>query len=835
MEADRNRVSLLDRDDSDIVGFTEALSATNRHEHDRGAVCAECIPHLRKATDLYRGHFLEGFSVRDALMFEDWSRTTGEHFRLRAGEAFDRLANAQASTGDYSGAVAAVTRWIELDPLHEPAHRLLMLLHAWSGDRPGAITAYRHCVATLGRELEVAPLEETTELYEAILDEDLPPAPGRRHRVRVDEVIAPMTPGNLIDRASQLTTLNAELGQSRSGGRVVVITGEPWMGKTRLVEEFAQRSAEAGASMIRARGFRAERSLPFGVVAQLLRAMPQLPPETPPWALEQVYRLVPDLGPAGHDPAPSPQTHGETRLYDALLAIFALWTRPPSVAWVDDAQWCDLASASFLAFLANRIGQLRCQLVLSMRSGDPDLPSTLAELTRPGSGHPVIDLGPLSAEDLSEVCADRMEAERAVRMTGGVPLLVHEYLTGGPGDLATGVQTFVELHLAELGGLERQILAAAAVVGGVPDLDLIRSTSGRNEDEVVEAVEKLVGRELLRFSPDGQSAMFGLEAVERFVYESTSIARRRLLHRRAATALTERASTSTDARLVTSVARHLQMSGSDREAAGWYARAGDLAFGVFAHAEAEASYRLAQGLGHADPSRVRLSLARLYLLTGRYREAMSEFENVAATTAGAQAALAEHGIGEIHRRLGRFELSLTHFERASGDHPDPGRLNADWALLAHRSGDVGKAEEMAHRALGEALSSKDDSLVARAHHLVGIVTPDHQEARAHFEMALSLSANDPIQRMASLNGLARAMSRSGEFRAALPLVQEAVELAAKIGDRHRQAALLNHQADLHHHLAETRQAEHLVTESVRLFAEIEPDAWEPEIWLLTGW
>ncbi len=87
---------------------------------------------------------------------------------------------AHAAQGDYGQAVIAVGRWIALDELHEPAHRLAMLLHAWAGDRAGAIQAYRDCVAALDRELGVPPLEETTELYEAILDEDLPPAPGVR-------------------------------------------------------------------------------------------------------------------------------------------------------------------------------------------------------------------------------------------------------------------------------------------------------------------------------------------------------------------------------------------------------------------------------------------------------------------------------------------------------------------------------------------------------------------------------------------------------------------------------------------------------------------------------
>lgn len=833
VEADRLRVNLRPGVTSDVAEFKDAVDATGHHGHDPIDVCPECIPDLRRATSLYRGDFLEGFSVRDAPEFEDWVRITAEHLRLRAGEAFNRLASALAAEGDYPGAIIAIARWIELNPLHEPAHRQLMLFQAWAGDRPGAVEAYRRCVAILGEELEVSPLEETTELYEAILDEDLPPAPGIRRRIAVTAgPVRAIVSSGLIDRAAELALLEREFELAREAGRVVVVTGEAWMGKTRLVEEFV--AGAIGAPSLRARGFRAERALPFGVVVQLLRAMPDLPAEVPAWAVRELSRLVPEMSPGGVEPASPPTVHGETRLFDALVEVLSAFAGP-AVIWVDDSQWCDPASTSFLAYLVNRIERIGHLLVLSLRSGEVESPPSLRDVIRPGGLSRLIHLGPLAAAELTGWAPDAEAAAAAVQATGGVPILVSEYLAKGEEGIGLGVRRYVESHLAELGGLERQVLTSAAVLDGLCDLDLLQSTSGRSDEEVVEAVERLVGRDLLRMSDNGDAVVFALEAVENQVYESASPVRRRLLHSRAAAALIDVAKATDDARLVAAIARHLQMSGGEKEAADWYARAGDLAFKVYAHTEAETSYHLALALGHLDPARIRLSLAKLYLLTGRYREAMADFDFVAATTGGAEAALAEHGIGEVHRRLGRFELSLSHFERASADHPEPGRLNADWALLAHRSGDVAKAEEMAHRSLGEALSSGDDSLVAHAHHLVGIVTPDYQEARAHFETALSLSADDPIQRMASLNGLARAMSKSGELREALPLVQEAVELAAKIGDRHRQAALLNHQADLHHHLGETRQAEELVTESVRLFAEIEPDAWEPEIWLLTGW
>ena len=71
---------------------------------------------------------------------------------------------------------------------------------------------------------------------------------------------------------------------------------------------------------------------------------------------------------------------------------------------------------------------------------------------------------------------------------------------------------------------------------------LLRETSGRTEDEVVDAVEELVAAGLLREVPEGDGLAFNLDALERLTYDSTSLIRRRLLHRRAAAALADRAS-----------------------------------------------------------------------------------------------------------------------------------------------------------------------------------------------------------------------------------------------------------------------------------------------------
>ena len=159
IEADRSRIELTSGHQSDIDLFDQAVEETGHHEHDPADVCERCVEPLTSATAMYRGDFLGAFSIKDAPDFEDWARTVAESYRLKAGDAFQRLAMALAGTGDYTSAIDAAVRWIDLDELHEPAHRLLMLLHAWAGDRPGAVEAYRRCVAVLDRELGVAPLE----------------------------------------------------------------------------------------------------------------------------------------------------------------------------------------------------------------------------------------------------------------------------------------------------------------------------------------------------------------------------------------------------------------------------------------------------------------------------------------------------------------------------------------------------------------------------------------------------------------------------------------------------------------------------------------------------
>jgi DNA-binding SARP family transcriptional activator/tetratricopeptide (TPR) repeat protein len=831
--ADRNQVELSGDFRVDVDQFAACIDETAGHEHDDTDVCPQCLAPLKRAAELYRDDFLGAFSVRDAPEFEDWARPVTESLRLKAGAVHERLAMALATTGDYTGAIESTGRWIDLDELHEPAHRLLMLLNAWAGDRPGAIQAYRDCVAILDRELGVTPLEETTELYEAILDEDLPPAPGVRRAVRAARTTPKAMPHEMIGRESETGVLIAALEQARVSARICLLTGDSWMGKTRLIEHLSEHANRSGFFVITARAYRAETKLPYGVATQMMQRLVERTEtegkHVPDWVLEELSRLDPKLAP-GREP-PNTGRMGALRLREAFVSLVeAVAEIQPILMSFDDAQWIDVTSAEMIAYLCRRISASPALVVISSRNHE-SLHMSLREITT--GAQATVELGPLGVPALQN---DYPEADLdgIISATGGIPLLVKEALDSGsvsPDSRTVG--RYMESRRSRLSDLGRQVMAAAAVLDGMCDAHLLRDTSGRTEDEIVEAVEELILADLLREGDDGRLD-FTLDVLETVTYESTSLIRRRLLHRRAAVALEGRSRSRTDARLASATASHHRAAGSD-DAADWFRLAGDLAREVFANDEAVTAYENAIALGHPDVGYLRLSLGELAMARGDYQTATSELRAAASHSDGETLALVEHRIGDLNRILGRFELAEESFDRAVAEHPEPGALYADWALLKHRTGDAGAAVAYAERATDAARESDDAVELARALNILGVVTSDSETAMQHIDRALEMVGPADPARMAALNNKARLLASAGDVAEAMSLVDEATTIAEKAGYRHHRAALLNHLADLHHQAGNEEQAQLSLTEAVKLFADIDAGDWEPEVWLLREW
>ena len=97
--------------------------------------CAACLEQLERAVAVYQDHFMAGFSLRDSATYDDWQFFQGEELRRTLAQVLETLVTGHSNGHAWQHAIAHARRRLSLDALHEPAHRQLMLLYAWSDQR----------------------------------------------------------------------------------------------------------------------------------------------------------------------------------------------------------------------------------------------------------------------------------------------------------------------------------------------------------------------------------------------------------------------------------------------------------------------------------------------------------------------------------------------------------------------------------------------------------------------------------------------------------------------------------------------------------------------------
>ena len=904
---------------------------------------------LERAVQLYRDDFLSGFVLRSCPDFEEWQSSVAEGLRQALARGLQRLVAACIAEGDLERATGHARRWLQLDPLHEPAHQAIIRLHGWAGQRSAAMRQYRSLVRVLDRDLAVRPLPETTRLYDDVRAGRLepPPAPSvvraadspatatsatsaasttSATSAGEEATAAPEVAGAagiwpLVGREAELATLRAAWQATGTAGRVVAIAGQAGSGKTRLITEFRTEATQppGAAVVLAARCHDGETTLPFVLAADLLRTAlavrPDLPDVLPAQTAAMAGRLVPALA-AAHPDSVAPALDSPvavTRLYAAIADTLRAATQgggaapgaagsgatgsgagaggAAGVVVVEDVQWADSSSLGLLAYLMRRLADWPLLLVLSWQAEQAGrlrvLRTALSEAEDQSMGE-MIEPGLLGPEAIGVLLdldgMPQVEVDRLMAETRGLPMLVREYIEalrsaedsaepGGQGlEQAdwwppASVRDLLRARLQAVSEPTRQMLTAAAVLGSDNDADLLRAVSGRGEDEIVEAIDEALARSLLTEIPPpaaGAAPSYGFpyEALRRTAYESATLARRRLLHGRAADILTRRYERDPATTRAATVADHLQLAGRDAEAAQWWWRAAQVARELYAHAEAYAHLVRALALGYPQlPGRI--ALGEVLVVLGRYREALAEFETAAALAGagvseetgdevGASAsdravqASIEHKLADVHHRLGDWDLAEAHLAVVTElvASAEPGRLaraEADRAVVAYRRGDAEQAAAFGRAALSCARAAADRGATAQALNVLGMLaarTGDTAAAETYLRDSLAEARQLPElgAAVAALNNLARLLAETSRNREALQVAAEALELGSELGDQHRVAALHTNMADLLHADGQGDAAIIHLKEAARRFASVDVgDAPRPEIWTLVEW
>jgi DNA-binding SARP family transcriptional activator/tetratricopeptide (TPR) repeat protein len=870
----------------DVARFEELLAGCRDHGHPPEAACPACVEPLTEAARLHRGDFLAGFSLRDSTSFDDWQYFQAERLRRELAGTLERLATAEIGRRQWDGAVDAARRWLVLDPLHEPAHRQLMRIYAWSGRRGAALRQYQACQRVLAEELGVEPLEETVAVHEAIQANRLPPPPeptpafgtpvarppvGERSPTGAGvQAAVPSPPAPLVGRAAEWAALLDAYAGVAADGRLVVLEGEAGIGKTRLAAELAGHARSLGAAVVGGHCYEEEALVAYGPFIEGLRGVLAAGPggldRVPRHWLAEARRLLPELVEAYPDlPDPGPldgPAAGRQFLEGVSQVLLAACAGPvPGVLILDDLHLADEASLDVLAYLVHRLRGRPLLVVACWRTEQVPAESRLrrlaAEARRAGQAS-VLRLRRLDAAEVAELVAAVAPARAGAagllhERTEGLPFLVLEYLAavGDAGELPAllpgGARDLLAARVRAVGEAARQLLAAAAVLGRSFDIDTVRAASGRSDEEAVAALEELAARGLVH-EVAGDVYDFGHGLVRDLVYAETSLARRRLLHRRVGEALAAGArGRRPQEPPAASIARHLELGGATAEAADWHRLAGDQARAVFANHEALGHYRAAVGLGHPDPAGLHAAIGDLETLLGNYDAALAAYTEAAAAAPSEERWVVEQKLGAVSARRGDWDAAERHLTAAlaalgpAGTEARRAWLAADRSLAAHRQGRDAAAERLATDALQLAGEAGDPAALARAHGMLGMLAVargDHPAARRHLEQSLTLAEAlpDPSARVAALNNLALAHRATGEVGLAVAHTRTALELCARQGDRHREAALHNNLADLLHLDGRHAEAMDHLKQAVAIFAEVgEPGTLEPEIWKLVSW
>ncbi|HRQ37796.1 MAG TPA: AAA family ATPase [Chloroflexota bacterium] len=625
---------------------------------------------LAEAAALYAGPFMADFALPHAPEYETWQQQTAVQLHHHYLRVLQTLVAQETAVAHYPAAIHYAQQYLAADELDETMHARLIALYTAVGDRTAALRQYEQCALVLERELGVSPLPATrAALQGGAIRSAAPPLPV------LPSLALPLTGREVVLR--QIETVVAQSSPSTTG--LILLSGEPGMGKSRLLRETITR--HKGLTLVGASHPGGE-ALPYQPLLQALRSLPpenELWTAVPPlWAAE-LLPLLPELATRlPHlPPLPVAAAQAQARLYEALAqTAVAFAAQSPLLLCLDDLHWADPATLGWLAYLAANRWPPGLVILAACRSPESaNLAALRAAYTRMGrllelhlAGLTAVDIHALLSHVTAAPPPDM--AAQIQTTTGGNPFFILEImrdlqesdqLTRPPTDLPLpgSVREAILTRLSALTPLARQLLEAAAVLSPHLDDHLLQQTAARSEGETADGLDELLAQGLLEMlnpsSSSGQvgqwSLVFPHGLLQTAVYQSLNPWRRKLLHRRAGEALTSLA--AVDAAVL---AGHFTAAEEWATAVTHYQHAAVQARTLYAYEVALAQINRAFSLlPHLpEPEAVRLALLRQRLVLRRALVQLPEW----AADAADLLALAT-AVGDIPAQLEALEAQMS--------------------------------------------------------------------------------------------------------------------------------------------------------------------------------
>ena len=557
---------------------------------------------------------------------------------LRVATLEDRIA-ADMELGRHVELVAELGELVSRHPLRERLRGQLILALYRSGRQAEALEAYADARRALVDELGIEPSRELQELQQAVLAQEpaldlQPPSEG---------VLPEPSRGTFVGRERELAVLEGALVDALGGnGRLVLLAGEPGIGKSRLAEELIGEALARGSAVLVGRCWEAGGAPAYWPWVQALRAYIR---EAEPGALRaqvgtgaaDLAQILPELREIfpGLPELPRPESEGARfRLFEAVSGFLRNAARGgPLVLILDDLHAADEPSLLLLQFVAREMASSRLLLVCAYRDVDPTLgdPLTgaLAELARePHTAH--IGLAGLSDAHVSkyvELAAGIEPPRRLVSAihteTEGNPLFVAEIvrLLASEGRMADadahlrippGVRAVIGERVKRLSAPCRKVLIPAAVMGREFEPDVLARLSGLSGHELLDVLDEAIAERVVSEVPGSPGQLrFGHALIRDTLYDELASTRRIQLHREVVAAVETVYAADLEPHLA-ELAHHAfaaAPAGVAEKAVEYARRAGNRAASQLAHEEAVRLYAMALTRMGDDAARCELLLS----------------------------------------------------------------------------------------------------------------------------------------------------------------------------------------------------------------------------------
>lgn len=623
VQADEDRLTLNPAARVDLAEFEAALRA--------GQAAA--------ALSLWKGELADGLSAGEAPPFDSWLEAERRRVHGLWRRALHEAAE-HAERAEPADAAQALAHWQALladDPLQEQHHQAVIRLHLAAGRREEALAQYQRCRTLLRDELGLAPAALTEALIAGAHKTEVParaaaPEPPTRPAAAQRAWLPDPLP--FVGRDAEVAALEA----AWKAGHTILIEGEGGVGKTRLALDFAAAHGPYALAACRSSGA----GVPYASWTRVLRALagPSLTRASlaalPPWACDELARLVPELAGAGAPPPPMRSDEERSRFFEACAAGWrALSAESFDAVVLDDWHLADAASNAVMAYVVQRgataaSGGTR---VIALLRPAAEAPGADAAQALRDAGHTLhLKLQPLPPQQVFELVRRLSGASDPARFTArlqaateGNPFFLAQTLrhlaetgaltVGGDGrwhtpfdgdthdyrelPMPATVREAVLARVARLGAADGRVLEAAALAAEPFAPALLAPACALSEIEAVLAIERGVQAGLLREHQHGGYA-FAHDLVQQALDAALAPERRRLIHRRLALGA-EAAGASAAV-----IAAHHEASGEPRRAVPHRLAAAEQAQHLHALPEAMAHWRQALADG-ATPQQALLA------------------------------------------------------------------------------------------------------------------------------------------------------------------------------------------------------------------------------------